>query len=122
MNEQDMRYREIYDICLKKVLLHMDHMYESAYELRGCRDGNYYVHEPGVPLETFDCWLASMSVGMALIAYQTQGDERMLKWADSFEKQYHNISPLNEGKLYTSIIFHLQIKCKFYLHIKRAVG
>lgn len=83
-------YKEAYELCLKKLKVHMEHMKDRAYELRGCCDGNYYDHKNGAEVENYWCWMASFTTGMGPIAYQTHKRKDCLAWAESFAYQYHD--------------------------------
>ena len=82
-------YQEAYEICLKKLSIHMEHMKGRAFDLTGCTDGDYYAHKNGAFIdESYWSWTASMITGMGAIAYRTHGEKKYLEWADAFAEQY----------------------------------
>lgn len=83
----------IYSEIIKKFEIHMESMKnEEPYEVVGCEDGDYYKHEhKKEALLSFRWnWMTSFQTGLAPLYYQTEKDERYLKWANAFEKYYHS--------------------------------
>ncbi len=77
---------------INKFEIHMKKMPSGSMpiEVQGCRDGKYYDHEKGSDLSNFWNWMASFITGLAPIYYQSTKNEKYLKWANSFEKHYHD--------------------------------
>lgn len=81
-----MNYSKAYDLCRKKLEIHMRNLDGILYEFQESFNGKY--EEKGLPLSNYWNWLSSCTTGMAALAFQTHGDLKSLKWANSFKKQY----------------------------------
>ena len=82
--------KKVYELSKKKFEIHMKCTNEELKECAGVTDGRYYTKDVGQPLSSMWCWTTSFVTGQAPIFYQQDHDSRYLKWANEFEKYYHN--------------------------------
>ena len=85
-----MRLEEAYQICRKKVYLHMSRMNGILFEPIELREGDYYGESRGENLSERYVWLASFVSGLGAILFHTDGNREALKWANQFAGQYRN--------------------------------
>lgn len=84
-------FEKVYSLALKKFKIHMENMHdEIPYELTACDDGEFYKLTKGCDLYDFYNWTTSFVTGLAPLFYLNTKNDEYLKWADGFEKYYHN--------------------------------
>ena len=88
--EIKMKYQEIFDICEKKINLHLEKTTPEVNELRECEDGRYYNHELGAPLSYMYNWMSSFVTGLAPLVYEYTGDKSYLERAAVYAKAYED--------------------------------
>lgn len=76
---------------IKKIKLNVEKLGSSLKECRACEDGSY--DKWFNTTNNFDhicSWQQSFAIGEALWAYVYTGDEKLLKWAETFKQQYYD--------------------------------
>ena len=85
------RLEKIYEICKKKVEIHLSLYGDEPYEFFGsCLNGDYYKETEKKDFYDMYVWISSFVTGLAPLMYNTERNEKYLKWANKFSKHYRN--------------------------------
>ena len=80
---------EVYRLGIKKFEVHKPHYSETnVYELKACRDGEFYSQEPGYDILHINNWMASFVIGMAPLIYRTEKKSEYIDFANRFKDVY----------------------------------
>lgn len=79
-----------YKVCVEKIRKNIELIGSDMREFVACEDGMYFNNprEKIKPIEDIGSWTSSFFTGMAYIAYQTEKDEKILKWLYSIYDVY----------------------------------
>lgn len=94
-----MDFQKAYDICRKKMDIHLEKYPKNVPELNGIADGNYYNQAMDRPIVDKWTWLGSFITGFAPLYYKKEKDLSLIKWANSFEGEYYR-KMFGEGMTY----------------------
>lgn len=82
-------FQNTYDICKKKIDKHMSvYPKDNVYQYSACSDGNYKINTTPSLLKNKFAWTASFITGLAPLIYNTEKDERYIKWAEQYSMFY----------------------------------
>ena len=84
-----MDFKQAYDICRKKMDIHIDKYPLNVPEVGGCKDGRYYDKEWKTPLVNKWTWLGSFITGFGPLFYKKEKSNELLKWTNKFRYEYH---------------------------------
>lgn len=78
-----------YKLCQKKFSAHKNHYSgEKLFELKECKNAEYYPEAEGVDFLGRFNWMTSFVTGLAPLYYETEGKSEYIIWANRFKDLY----------------------------------
>ena len=84
-----MDFKKAYEICRKKIDIHLEKYPLNVPEIGASKTGDYYAREWKTPLVNKWTWLGSFITGFGPLFYKEEKNPELLKWTNKFRYEYH---------------------------------
>lgn len=83
--------QDAFALCIEKSRRNMEHVTSELWDFAADPQGDYFRRRERIT-RFFDigCWVPSFFTGMAIMAYEAEGDRKFLQWSNRFAQQYES--------------------------------